>query len=116
MAASMLAVTSLASTLPQPSLAATRIRFARGSYCGSYSGNFTGGREFVLGLARGQTFTTQNTGSGNQYSIVVNGPTGRIAARKTSSSSLSFSIPTTGDYYIYMRSTSPYDSVEFCAY
>lgn len=99
-----------------PTIAATRIRFAQGSYCGSYSGNFTGGREFVLGLARGQTLTTQNTGSGNQYSIVVNGPTGRINARKTSNSSLSFSIPTTGDYYVYMRSTSPYDSVEFCAY
>ena len=27
--------------------AATRIKFARGSYCGSYSGNFSQGREFV---------------------------------------------------------------------
>ena len=37
--------------------ATTRVRFARGSYCGSYSGNFSGGREFVLGLGAGQTFT-----------------------------------------------------------
>ncbi len=101
---------------PSPSLATTRIRFARGSFCGSYSGNFTGGREFVLGLARGQTLTTQNTGSGNQYNITVYGPTGRISARKPSKSTLSYTIPATGDYYISIRSTSPFDSVEFCAY
>lgn len=29
-------------------MAATRVQFARGSYCGVYSGNFSGGKEFVL--------------------------------------------------------------------
>jgi hypothetical protein len=49
--------------------AATRIAFARGSYCGSYSGNFSNGREFVLNLGRGQTFTTRNIGDGTQYDM-----------------------------------------------
>ncbi len=56
---------------PKIANAATRVRFARGSYCGSYSGNFSGGREFVLGLGTGQTFTTRNTGGGVQYDISV---------------------------------------------
>jgi hypothetical protein len=33
---------------PKNANAATRVAFARGSYCGSYSSNFSGGREFVL--------------------------------------------------------------------
>jgi len=42
----------------------TRIQFARGSYCGSYSGNFSQGKQFVLNLSRKQTFTISNVGKG----------------------------------------------------
>jgi hypothetical protein len=34
----------------------TRIRFAKGSLCGFYSGNISQGKEFVLKLAGGQLF------------------------------------------------------------
>jgi len=54
---------------PKNANAATRVAFARGSYCGSYSGNFSGGREFVLNLGGGQTFTARNTGGGVQYDM-----------------------------------------------
>ena len=99
-----------------PGQAATRIRFAGGSYCGSYSGDFSGGREFVLGLASGQTFTSRNTGHADQYDVSVYGPTGRVPGRRASRTTLRYSIPVSGDYYITIRSTSPYSSVEFCAY
>jgi len=100
----------------QSAIAATRIVFARGSYCGSYSGNFTRGKEFVLGLSRGQTFTTRNIGNGTQYNIRVTGARGRVQGFQGARNQIDYSIPATGDYYVYMQSSEPYNSVEFCAY
>lgn len=101
---------------PKTANAATRIKFARGSYCGSYSGNFSGGREFVLGLGRGQTFTSRNTGGGVQYDISVYGSTGYVYGNKVSRNQINYQIPRSGDYYIYIKSSTQYNSVEFCAY
>lgn len=103
-------------TSQQSAIAATRIVFARGSYCGSYSGNFTRGKEFVLGLARGQTFTTRNIGNGTQYNIRVTGPRGRVQGSRGARDQIDYFIPANGDYYVYMQSSEPYNSVEFCAY
>ena len=96
--------------------AATRIAFARGSYCGYYSGNFSGGREFVLNLGRGQTFTSRNAGSGIQYDIYVYGSNGPVYGTKVSPSQINYQIPSQGDYHIYIESNTKYNSVEFCAY
>lgn len=102
-----------------PSLAqedATRIRFARGSYCGSYSGDFSQGRRFVLNLSQEQTLTVRNVGEGIQYDLSVFGPKGRIPGHKVSQEQMNYHIPVKGDYYIYMDSTVPFNAVEFCAY
>lgn len=96
--------------------AATRIKFARGSYCGSYSGNFSNGREFILGLGRGQTFTSRNIGHGTQYDIYVIGPTGRVSGEKVSLEQINYQIPVSGDYRIYLESSTRNSSIEFCAY
>lgn len=101
---------------PKNANAATRISFARGSYCGYYSGDFSREREFVLSLAGGQTFTSRNTGSGLQYDIYVQGPTGYIYGSRASLNQINYQIPVSGDYYVYIRSNTPYNSVEFCAY
>ncbi|MFB2879150.1 hypothetical protein [Floridanema aerugineum] len=106
----------LAYTNISPALAATRIQFARGSYCGVYSGNFSSGREFVLHLRKGQNFTSRNTGSGTQYDVYVRGPGGRVPGTKVSPSQIDYAIPVTGNYYIYVESTTNYNSIEFCAY
>ncbi|MEG3438480.1 hypothetical protein V0288_15215 [Pannus brasiliensis CCIBt3594] len=95
--------------------AATRIQFARGSYCGSYSGNFSRGREFVLRLRGGQILSTRNIGRGTQYNIYVNGPTGTIDGRPVSPNQIDYPIPRSGDYYIYIESSTPYSNIEFCA-
>ena len=94
----------------------TRIQFARGSYCGSYSGNFSQGKQFVLNLSRSQTFTISNVGKGVQHDIFVSGPTGRINGRYVSEDQINYDIPVGGDYYIYIESTTPFNKVEFCAY
>lgn len=97
-------------------VAATRIQFARGSYCGMYSGNFTGGKEFVLRLAKGQTFTSKNVGNGTQYDIYVKGSTGVVRGEKVSTNEIQYYIPRAGNYYVYVESTVPHSSIEFCAY
>jgi hypothetical protein len=94
----------------------TRITFARGSYCGSYIGDFSGGREFVLNLGKGQTFTTRNTGNGVQYDMYVYGQIGSIYGDKVSYSQINYQIPIQGDYHVYIESNNTYNSVEFCAY
>lgn len=97
-------------------LAATRIQFAKGSYCGIYSGNFSSGREFVLGLAKGQTLTSKNTGDGTQYDVYVRGSRGLVRGNKVSSDQINYYVPWAGNYYIYVESTVPSSSIEFCAY
>lgn len=96
--------------------AATRIKFARGSYCGSYSGNFSNGREFLLGLGAGQTFTSRNIGHGTQYDVYVIGPTGRVFGKKVNSEQINYQIPVSGDYRIFLESSTRNSSIEFCAY
>lgn len=96
--------------------AATRIKFARGSYCGSYSGNFSNGREFVLRLAADQTFTSRNIGYGTQYDVSVVGPKGRVFGNKISADQINYQTPASGDYRIYVESSTPHSSIEFCAY
>lgn len=102
--------------LPANAQPATRIQFARGSYCGSYSGNFSGGRQFVLNLGGGQTFTTRNIGGGTQHDISVYGPRGRVPGQSVSESQLEFLIPRSGDYYVYVESRTEFNAIEFCAY
>lgn len=109
---SLLSLTFLTATAQ----ASTRIKFAQGSYCGSYSGNFSNGREFILGLGRGQTFTSRNIGDGTQYDVYVIGPTGRVDGDKVNEAQISYPIPVSGNYRVYLESSTPSSSVEFCAY
>lgn len=97
-------------------VAATRIQFAKGSYCGIYSGNFSGGKEFVLNLAKGQTLTSKNVGSGTQYDVYVKGSVGVVRGEKVNSEQINYYLPKSGNYYIYVESTAPYSTIEFCAY
>ncbi len=103
-------------SVPANAQAPTRIQFAKGSYCGSYSGNFSRGRKFVLKLGGGQTFTSRNIGSGTQYDVYVTGPRGRINGQQVSDTQIDYYIPVSGDYYIYVESSNPYSNIEFCAY
>lgn len=106
-------ILSLGPAMSQPP---TRIQFARGSYCGSYSGNFNQGKEFVLNLRRGQRFTSRNIGGGTQYDVYLTGPKGPINGQKVSASQIDYYIPVSGDYYVYVESTTSYSNIEFCAY
>ncbi len=105
----MLAATAIAGN-------ATRIQFAKGSYCGSYSGNFAGGKQFVLRLGRDQTFISRNTSNSNQLDVYVTGPTGQIAGESVSNNEIHYRTTAKGDYEIMVISASNFSSVEFCVY
>ena len=111
-----LPIISYVAFYPKSVNATTRIAFAKGSYCGSYSGDFSGGRQFVLNLAGGQDFHVRNTGGGYQYDISVYGPTGYVYGDKRTSDRINYQIPRYGEYYVYVESNSTYNSIEFCAY
>lgn len=95
----------------------TKIRFAKGSYCGSYSGNFVKGKRFSLYLMSNQEFITRNTGDGLQYNVTVTAPNGRrLYGEQLSDSEIMYTTTRKGKHIIRVKSTEPYNSIEFCAY
>jgi hypothetical protein len=100
----------------QPAGATTRIVFARGSYCGSYSGNYRNGREFVLNLRADQRFTVTNTGAGLQTTWSISGPTGELEGSRSNRSTLEYYTEAGGDHFVYVTSTARRSAVLFCAY
>lgn len=94
----------------------TRISFPQGSYCGQYSGDFRQPRTFVLNLGRKQTLTSRILSGGTQWDLYVIGPAGNVPPFRDQADQLSYQIPVTGDYYVKIKSSTPYGSVEFCAY
>ena len=94
---------------------ATQIKFAKGSFCGSYSGDFSKGKKFLLNLKEGQRFTSRNIGGGMQYDGYLVGPTGKLNGQKVSSDQIDYFIPMRGYYEIFVFSEG-HGSVEFCAY
>jgi hypothetical protein len=110
-------VTTLTCLPPQlASAQTTRIQFAKGSYCGTYTGDFSGGKRFVLGLGRNQTFISRNTGNSPQLDVYVTGPTGQISGRKVDGDEIHYQTTAKGDYEIMVLSRSSFSSIEFCAY
>ncbi len=95
----------------------TPIKFAKGSYCGSYSGNFTHGKRFSLFLKANQEFVSKNTGYSEQYDVYMRAPNGRyLRGEKISSDEIMYKTTRSGRHIIYVQSAEPYSSIEFCAY
>lgn len=95
---------------------ATRIEFAKGSYCGSYTGDFSGGRRFILSLGRNQTFVSRNTAGDDQIDLYVQGPTGKIPGKKITEDEVHYQTTAKGDYEILVVSSAKFSAIEFCAY
>ena len=97
--------------------AATRIKFSKGSYCGSYSGNYRSGREFVLSLKADQRLVIRNTGVGRQTTWAVTSPGGYdLDYNRIDDSTLEYYTEERGNHYILVTSTASRSSVQFCAY
>ena len=111
-----MAIVTVMALVAGPALAATRIVFPRGSFCGSYSGNYRNGKEFVLGLKADQRFTVTNTGVGRQTTWSVSGPTGDLEGYRQDRSTFEYYTEATGSHYVFVTSTARRSAVQFCAY
>ncbi|RRD91687.1 hypothetical protein [Conchiformibius steedae] len=105
-----LLITATALVLSAPAQAAVKIQFAKGSYCGSYSGSSYGNKTFTLHLKAGQTLEVNNiaaryisTNPSRLQSLGCGGGSCRYIARKS------------GNHSVALRG-SDWESVEFCAY
>ncbi|MDO4895522.1 hypothetical protein [Moraxella sp.] len=98
----------------------TPIKFAKGSYCGSFTGNYAN-RTFTLGLGKGQTLLINgNEGAGvdGAKDIIVKGPNGKTLPYDGQDYG-QWIVRTTGKHTIKIIPYSPrdaYSSIEFCAY
>lgn len=93
--------------------ATTQIRFAKGSYCGSFSGNVKG-RTFTLGLGARQTLTVDAYAA----DVIVRDPKGRVIQWNGQDFG-EWTTRSAGRHTITLQLNSFYPSnqtVTFCAY
>ncbi|UOP05184.1 hypothetical protein [Conchiformibius kuhniae] len=93
-----------------PAQAAVPIKFAKGSYCGSYSGKAYGNTTFTLKLKAGQTLQVNNISA--RY--IVTNPS-QLRSLGCDSGSCEFVAKQNGVHRITLRG-SGWETVEFCAH
>ncbi len=91
----------------------TPIKFIKGSYCGSFTGDMSKGRKFTINLGANQEFTID---TGNSYVASVVDSKGIILSDQSDSSySYQYITKNKGKHTIRM-SGEVNSYVEFCAY
>ena len=106
---------SSAFSMPLQAKAPTKVVFAKGSYCGSFTGNVRHGRTFRLGLLANQDFIITNTGDGQINVASVKGPNGIIRGSRIGNAK-GYYISKSGPHDILIYANSNHSSIEFCAY
>ena len=92
------------------------IIFAKGSECGSFSGNVQG-QTFILGLGKNQLFTV-SPDDRSAYRVIVRDPSGHIL-RLNAGSMGGWTINQTGKHRINIipfNKNNSYANIDFCAY
>lgn len=102
-------------SVPQTATATTRIVFPKGSYCGSYSGDFRNSKTFSIYLAKGQSFSIESNNPMN--SVIVRDSRG-IKRGYWSGGDTYYDLVTRtkGTHNITIKTDSSYEDVKFCAY
>lgn len=93
--------------------AATKIIFPKGSYCGSYSGDFRKSKTFSIYLLEGQTFEVKSADSAD--TITVKDSRGVLDGTWSTSTSYQVTTRKKGMHYVTLRSPKSYQEVQFCA-
>lgn len=106
---------SCAFVMPSQAKAPTPVVFAKGSYCGSFTGNVQHGRTFRLGLLANQDFIVTNIGNGQINVAAVDGPNGRIKGSRYGNSKRYY-ISKNGRHDVLIFANTGHSSIEFCAY
>lgn len=105
----------LVAGVPQTSNAATtKIIFPKGSYCGSYSGDYRHNKTFSVYLMKGQTF--QITTDNELDTMNVRGPAGHLEG-DWSNEGKTYTVTThsKGLHYVTLHSKADFANLKFCA-
>ena len=94
---------------------ATKITFAKDSYCGNFAGNIKNGKEFRLWLLPEQNLVIRNVGDDQINIAYVSGPNGRLTGDRYDNET-SYVTESKGNHRMKVYGNSSYSSVEFCAY
>lgn len=111
----VVAVCALLAMSGQSFAKVTPITFPKGSYCGSFSGDYAG-RTFTINLGRGQTLTI--SGADGVRDVIVKSPNGKVLHHEGQDYA-EWTTRMKGKHTIklipYDRNDT-YTSIEFCAY
>lgn len=105
----------LMATSAQAAETATKVTFAKDSYCGSFAGNIRNGKEFRLWLMPNQNLVIRNVGDDQVSVAYVSGPSGRLSGDRYEDET-SYITERKGNHLMKIYGNSSYSSVEFCAY
>lgn len=112
----VLAVCALLAVSGQSFAKTTPIKFAKGSSCGSFSGNAKG-RTFTLYLnANQELLISSDDFYSDTKDTIVKNPHGQTLEGSGLRSGISYSTDTKGKYTIKVIPTTNHINLEFCAY
>ncbi len=105
----------LLATSVQAADTSTKVTFAKDSYCGSFAGNISNGKEFHLWLMPEQNLVIRNVGDDQINVAYVSGPSGRLTGDRYDNET-SYVTERKGNHRMKVYGNSGYSSIEFCAY
>ena len=109
-----LVTVNVASAPPASAASFVKIVFAKGSFCGNYTGKIGSGKTFRMGLSADQTLTIR-TLNGNHTIAWVKGPTGYLDGSKPDDESTEYFTEAKGWYYVRITAVVGRGDVQFCA-
>ena len=106
----MIALTGIS----QSAIATTQIIFPKGSYCASYSGNFSKSKTYSLNLAKGQDFEVK--AANMEDGVNIKDTRGKVRGQWIDDTTYRVHTRMKGKHYVTVRSPYGDQRVEFCAY
>lgn len=111
----VLALSSLMANAVQAAPTSTKITFAKGSYCGNFTGNLKNGKVFRLWLMPEQNLVIRNIGDDQISVAYAAGPNGQLIGERHDTET-GYTTERKGNHYIKVYGNSSHSAVEFCAY
>lgn len=94
--------------------ASTKINFAKGSYCASYSGDFSQKKSYSIALKKGQLFEVK--AANMEDGVVVRDSRGVVSGDWADSTTYRITTRTKGNHIVTVHSPEGNQTVQFCAY
>lgn len=101
-------------TVSQSATAATKIVFPKGSYCASYSGNFSKSKTYSVSLMKGQQFEVK--AANMEDGIIIKDKRGTVPGNWIDDTTYQIYTRNKGVHNVTVKSPYGDQQVQFCAY